>query len=166
MSKQEKSTIVARTNMPVFADMISCALQAYEADGRRAPRKYIAAKMPQRGDVVHAVENEQKTHLRLRDGGGVKSKIQYKKYKHQSACACKTYEGGIAHFRQVGSTDSVRAIPQTQPTRSTTLFGLSSWAAALEKVVDDANRGVPTPYYAGSLRDEEFMQRNRRPHNI
>lgn len=74
---------------------------------------------------------------------------------------------------RAGSQDPVtpkrsppRAIPQTQPTRSTTLFGLSSWAAALEEVVDDADRGVPTPYYASSPRDEEFMQRNWRPHNI
>ena len=52
-----------------------------------------------------------------------------------------------------------RAIPQTQQARSTTLFGLSSWAAALEEV-DDVDRSVPGPYYASSPREEAFMQRN------
>ena len=48
--------------------------------------------------------------------------------------------------------------PQQQP-RSTSLFGLSSWAAAFEES-DDAHDGVPTPYYAGSPREEEFIRRD------
>ncbi|KAI0722287.1 hypothetical protein C8T65DRAFT_628860 [Cerioporus squamosus] len=50
------------------------------------------------------------------------------------------------------------ARPQDQP-RSSTLFGLSSWAAALQEV-DDTHDTVPAPYYAGSPRDEEFIRRD------
>ncbi|RPD66795.1 hypothetical protein L226DRAFT_476686 [Lentinus tigrinus ALCF2SS1-7] len=54
-----------------------------------------------------------------------------------------------------------RPIPRAQqPPRSTTLFGLSSWAAALEEDEDDAHDGVPTPYYAGSPREEDFIRRD------
>ncbi|RDX53718.1 hypothetical protein OH76DRAFT_1143839 [Lentinus brumalis] len=53
-----------------------------------------------------------------------------------------------------------RPIPRAQEQHRSSLFGLSSWAAAALEGADEAHDAVSAPYYAGSPRDEEFIHRD------
>ena len=56
-----------------------------------------------------------------------------------------------ARARNEGESEGVGA--------NTSLFGLSSWTAAYDEL-DEAERPVGAPYFAGSPREEGFIQRN------